>query len=91
MTDFKKLLTAAKRDFKNHPTDERQSGFTNIKCNDKFAVISHGGNMGNTIKHVNENLHRLNKLEVEFLKEKAIKWVEDGSPDYMYTLVLKFK
>ena len=65
-------------------------GFTEVVITDKDITISHGGNMGNSIKEsVNPNLEKLGFPSVENFKKTHEVIKEEGSPDYMWSLKLK--
>lgn len=49
------------------------------------VYITHGGNMGNDIKHsVNSNLEIMGFPIIEQLKMSGKKFTEKGWPDYLY-------
>ena len=65
-------------------------GFTEVRVMAKGTEISHGGNMGNSIDDVRENVDKIfyKGAMDEALKQKIS---EEGSPDYMYTLQTEWK
>ena len=65
-------------------------GFTEIYRNKSHTIISHGGNMGNTIQHsVKPNVERmLGKGKFDELRKHG---KESGSPDYSYSLKIPNK
>lgn len=65
-------------------------GFTEIVRPEKGdkIIISHGGNMGNSISSVNENLKILGLPSVEELRKGFPDAVESGSPDYSWSFVI---
>lgn len=71
------------------PGFEAWCGFTTVKVNTKkgkkLLTISHGGNMGNTIKDsVDPNLKIMGFPKVEALKEMFPIVEEEGTPDYSW-------
>ena len=66
------------------------TGFTTAELKNKVLIITHMGNMGNTIERsVNPNLRMMGLPSIEKLKEDCEVILEDGSPDYMYEIKLK--
>ena len=65
-------------------------GLTKIIVRPRKTVITHGGNMGNTIDNsVRPNVdHLLTSGTFDELRKVG---VEEGGPDYMYTLTLSTK
>lgn len=65
-------------------------GLTEIRVRPRKTVIYHGGNMGNTIDNsVRPNVDHL--LVSGTFDELRKVGVEEGGPDYMYTLTLPTK
>lgn len=90
----KELLEKWKLSIRTH----RVIGLTDIRVTrdrQKIKVrVSHGGNMGNTLKDVNENLGRLTKEQdtLQVLRDLPhLSLEEHGSPDYWYEFVIVFK
>ena len=77
---------------KNH-RDRIAIGFTTIYTYRKRneIKITHFGNMGNSIDSVRENVDiALGKGAFDLLQKSCKSKTEKGSPDYSYTLTMKF-
>lgn len=62
-------------------------GFTNVKLQKNILVISHNGNMGNSVEtSVNPNLNKLGFPTVDELKNSLKVIEEKGSPDYSWCI-----
>jgi len=70
--------------------NSKSVGFTTVdlKKRGKLLSIEHSGNMGNTIKDVDENLKLMKLPSIKELKKQFKVVKEEGSPDYLYTLQL---
>ena len=69
-----------------------ETGFTKVVLVKNKLVITHAGNMGNSIKSsVNPNLKRLGILPIEKLKKLYSTEEETGSPDYLYYIRFNIK
>lgn len=67
-----------------------QYGFTKIHYNNEGLLISHGGNMGNSIIHsVDPNLAKLGFPSIEEMKKTYEVIKEEGWPDYMWSILFK--
>ena len=65
-------------------------GLTEVTVKNNILIVSHNGNMGNTIERsINPNLEALQLPVIEELKREYKVIIEDGSPDYMY--LIKFR
>jgi len=64
-------------------------GFTEITIKPRKTVIYHGGNMGNTVDSVRQNVDR--RLGEGVFDKCHHEGIEDGHPSYMYTLTLPTK
>lgn len=63
-------------------------GFTEIKIRNGKLIISHSGNMGNSIEgSVNPNLKKASMPSIEELKKLYTVESETGSPDYSYSII----
>jgi hypothetical protein len=66
---------------------KKSVGFTKITNKNGKLIISHSGNMGNSVKDsVNPNLKIAGLPTIEQLKKKYPSYKEEGSPDYSYTI-----
>ena len=55
------------------------------------VVVTHHGNMGNSIDSVRENVDiALGKGAFDILRRSCKSKTENGSPDYSYTLTMKY-
>lgn len=62
-------------------------GLTDVKLKGNILTISHSGNMGNSItRSVDPNINALGLPTIAELKKQYKVVLEDGSPDYMYTI-----
>lgn len=62
-------------------------GLTDVKLKGDILTISHAGNMGNSItRSVDPNIIALGLPTIAELKKQYKVILEDGSPDYMYTI-----
>ena len=62
-------------------------GFTSIEEDSNTLEISHAGNMSNTVKgSVDPNLKIAGIPSVKQLKKKFPKFIEEGSPSYMWSI-----
>jgi len=68
----------------------KNMGLTEVRVMKKGTEVYHGGNMGNTTKHVGENVDQIFSKGT-FAKMRKQKISEEGSPDYMYVLQTKYR
>lgn len=68
----------------------KRHGLTEVRVMKKGTEVYHGGNMGNTTKHVGENVDKMFSKGT-FAKMRKQKISEEGSPDYMYVLQTEYR
>lgn len=74
------------------PKFYKQVGFTKIKIDKNALTISHGGNMGNSVKDsVDPNLERAGFPPVSSIKKMFSSYEESGSPDSMWSIKFDLK
>jgi hypothetical protein len=77
---------------KNIKKFKMRSGFTEVEMEDDVLIITHGGNMGNTIEHsVDPNLRTMGIIPIKDLKKMYEVISETGSPDYMYEIIFDMR
>jgi hypothetical protein len=77
----------------NGCTQRISIGLTNIyiDCKTNTITVNHAGNMGNRIKNVADNVNKaLGKGTWTLLMEESKSIKEEGSPDYLYTIIFRF-
>ena len=67
-------------------------GFTSVQLLNNILNISHSGNMGNTIERsIDPNLAILKLPSIQEIKEVLKDYIEEGSPDYFYSISFKIE